>query len=187
VVPSCGLVYLWLQCSSFCNAIISDLLGRIGDVPRASSWRTMSRHQPRCVSVTALVICRHLSLPVPQHLPYCRKIRILRSSKIHAAFRPRSTLRASHSRRAARRAGRLQAAVHVDGRAGDERRGIARRKSNTEAISSGSPGRPSALALAPSVAASGTRAPIAVLIRPGAIAFTRMKCRPSRVPRFLVR
>ena len=68
MVPSCGLVYLWLQCSPFCNAIISDLLGRIVGVPRASIWRTMSRHQPRCVSVTALVTCRQLSSPVPQDL-----------------------------------------------------------------------------------------------------------------------
>ena len=61
------------------------------------------------------------------------------------------------------------------------------RKSTTEAISSGSPERPSALAFAASFAACGTRAPIAVLIRPGAMAFTRMPCRPSRVPRLLVR
>jgi hypothetical protein len=61
------------------------------------------------------------------------------------------------------------------------------RKSTTEAISAGSPERPSALALAPSFAAACTRAPIAVLISPGAMAFTRMPCRPSRVPRLLVR
>ncbi len=61
------------------------------------------------------------------------------------------------------------------------------RKSTTEAISSGSPERPSALAFAASFATCGTRAPIAVLIRPGAMAFTRMPCRPSRVPRLLIK
>ncbi len=48
------------------------------------------------------------------------------------------------------------------------------RKSTTAAISSGSPARPSALPLARSFATCGVRAPIAVLIRPGAMAFTRM-------------
>ena len=65
------------------------------------------------------------------------------------------------------------------------------RKSTTDAISAGSPVRPSALALAPSFAACGTRAAHrrvdSVLISPGAMAFTRMPLRASRVPRLLVR
>ena len=62
------------------------------------------------------------------------------------------------------------------------------RKSTTEAISSGSPKRPSGQAAASlSLIACDTRAPMAVLITPGAMAFTRMPCRPSRVPRLRVR
>jgi hypothetical protein len=156
----------------------------------ATSWRTRSRHQPRCVSVTALVICRQLSLAVLQHLPYCRKIGILRSSKYTRRYglaRPdrcsptgrtllttkesvnadsslvRMSASALPSGCAAWRAGRLQAAAQsMVAQVVNDAASLAR-KSNTEAISSGSPGRPSAVALPPSFAACGRRAPIAVI------------------------
>ena len=93
----------------------------------------------------------------------------------------------AHRRPSGRQIDDLCTTIHVDRRAGDERCGIAHQEIHhrsdllrlaraTQCAGSGT-----------SFAACGTRAPIAVLIRPGAIAFTRMPCRPSRVPRLLVR
>ena len=91
------------------------------------------------------------------------------------------------ARRQALRQTTSRPAVHVDRRAGDKGRGVAHQEIHHRGDFLRLAGAAERAALARSFATCGVRAPIAVLIRPGAMAFTRMPCRPSRVPRLFVR